>query len=179
MLTYRKYAVFFRLDLEQIRDNLNSYFTVLNSYHFSYIDIVGMLCDIRGLSMDRMKKLQRYLQQNSAVKQAIVFGSLAKHSERFDSDIDLAIELEQVMDADDKSSLIEDIAMITGRAVDLIDLKKVGQPLLGQILHYGKRLVGDDSVYAALLGQYLLDQADFLPYRQRILAVRRQAWIGH
>lgn len=32
--------------------------------------------------------------------------------------------------------------------------------------------------HAALLSRHLFDAADFLPYRNRILAERRQAWIG-
>ena len=74
--------------------------------------------------------------------------------------------------------LIGDIAAITGRAVDLIDLKTVGQPLLGQIIKHGLRLVGDDASYGALLSKNAFDHADFYPYRQRILDQRRQAWIG-
>jgi len=32
--------------------------------------------------------------------------------------------------------------------------------------------------HATLLSRHLFDAADFLPYRNRILAERRQAWIG-
>jgi hypothetical protein len=62
--------------------------------------------------------------------------------------------------------------------VDLIDLKRTGEPLLGQILKHGVRLMGSDTDYAALLTRHLFDAADFLPYRNRILAERRRAWIG-
>ncbi|MDQ6991286.1 MAG: hypothetical protein Q9M11_06095 [Mariprofundaceae bacterium] len=74
--------------------------------------------------------------------------------------------------------MIEHIALITGRAVDLIDLKTVGQALLGQLLQHGERLVGDDVMYGNLLSKYVFNQADFDPYRHRILDERRQAWIG-
>jgi len=124
------------------------------------------------------KTLQSFLQQRPDIIQAILFGSLASGNERFESDVDLAIQLDHVMTADEKQNFIEDIALITGRAVDLIDLKTVGQALLGQILQYGKRLVGDDVIFANLLNKYVLDEADFEPYRQRILDERRQAWIG-
>ena len=77
-----------------------------------------------------------------------------------------------------KIALIEKLAQASGLPIDLIDLKNVGVPLQGQILKHGIRLLGSDTDYAALLSRHLLDAADFLPYRNRILAERRQAWIG-
>jgi len=124
-------------------------------------------------------KLQCDLQQQPLIQQAILFGSLAKGSERFDSDIDLAIQLDHVMNAQEIILWIKKVALMTGRSVDLIDLNVVCQPLLGQIIKYGKRLVGDDVGYGMLLSKNAFDQADFLPYRQRILDERRQAWIGN
>ena len=64
------------------------------------------------------------------------------------------------------------------RAIDLIDLSVAGEPLLGQIVRHGKRLMGSDEAYGKLISRHLMDQADFMPYRNRILAERRAAWIG-
>jgi len=126
----------------------------------------------------RITVLQQFFQQQPAIRLAILFGSCASNSVRFESDIDLAVELDHVLGAAEKSSLIEGVAAISGRAVDLIDLKVVGQPLLGQIVKHGIRLVGDDVRYGMLLSRSAFDYADFLPYRQRILDIRRQSWIG-
>jgi hypothetical protein len=49
---------------------------------------------------------------------------------------------------------------------------------LGQILRHGTRLLGSETAYADLIRRHLFDQADFLPYRRRILAERRRGWIG-
>ena len=65
-----------------------------------------------------------------------------------------------------------------GRPVDLIDLHTVGEPLLGRIVTRGRRLMGDDTHYAHWIRKHLFEQADFMPYRSRILAERRQRWIG-
>ncbi|MBN4082525.1 hypothetical protein JYT13_01820 [Mariprofundus ferrooxydans] len=81
--------------------------------------------------------------------------------ERFDSDVDVAIQLNHVMDAQEKMLWVARIAACLGRSVDLVDLNVVGQPLLGQIIKHGKRLVGDDAAYAALLRRNAFDQADF------------------
>jgi len=122
--------------------------------------------------------LEQYLQQHPEVKQAILFGSLARGDARVDSDVDLAIAMDHVFSADEKLHMVQDLACITGRAVDLVDLKVVGEPLLGQIIQYGKQLVGDEAMYGELLRRHVFEQADFMPCRQRILDARRSAWIG-
>jgi len=71
----------------------------------------------------------------------ILFGSCAKGTARPESDIDLAIKLNKPLLADKQIQLIQLISQITGRAVDLIDLQKVGEPLLSQIIKYGKMII--------------------------------------
>lgn len=112
------------------------------------------------------------------IELVILFGSLASGSETPESDIDLAIDAGHRLTADEKTDLIRAIAEATGRAVDLIDLRSAGEPLLGQILKHGSRILGSDEHYARLLYKHLVEQADFLPYRDRILEERRREWIG-
>jgi len=122
--------------------------------------------------------LKQVLAEHGGVRLAILFGSRATGRARAHSDLDLAVQMSAPLDAADKVALIERIAQATGMPVDLIDLKRVGEPLLGQILKHSIRLIGSDTDYAALISRHLFDAADFLPYRNRILAERRQAWIG-
>ncbi|MHB1145651.1 MAG: type VII toxin-antitoxin system MntA family adenylyltransferase antitoxin [Thiobacillus sp.] len=126
--------------------------------------------------------LQRILRQaltgHGGVRLAILFGSRATGRATPNSDLDLAVQMSAPLGVADKIALIEQIAQATGLPIDLIDLKHVGEPLLGQILKHGVRLLGSDTDYAALISRHLFDAADFLPYRNRILAERRQAWIG-
>jgi len=75
-------------------------------------------------------------------------------------------------------NIIAALAESTGRPIDLIDLKAVAEPLLGQIVRHGRRLMGSDGAYGRLISQHLFEQADFMPYRNRVLAERRAAWIG-
>lgn len=126
------------------------------------------------IQSDVLAVLARY----KNLRLAILFGSLAKGRARQDSDLDLAVDLGHSLSASEKMHLIGDLAVVTGRPVDLIDLKTVGEPLLGQILQTGIRLFGSNTCYAELIRKHLFDQADFLPYRNRILAERRKAWIG-
>lgn len=109
---------------------------------------------------------------------ALVFGSVAKGLQRIDSDLDIAVVAKQALTADEKIVIISALAEKTGRPVDLVDLKEVGEPLLGQIVQHGRRLLGSDGEYGRLISRHLFEQADFMPYRNRILAERRAAWIG-
>lgn len=109
---------------------------------------------------------------------ALVFGSIAQGRQRRDSDLDIAVAAEQALTAVHKMAIIDALAEQTGRPVDLIDLKGVAEPLLGQILRHGRRLLGSDGEYGKLISRHLFEQADFMPYRNRVLAERRAAWIG-
>jgi predicted nucleotidyltransferase len=114
----------------------------------------------------------------SGIRLAILFGSLAAGRERTDSDLDLAVDAGRRLTTSEKLALMNELAERTGRPVDLVDLYAVGEPLLGQILRHGKRLLGGGACYASLIRRHLFDQADYLPYRTRILTERRRAWIG-
>jgi len=109
---------------------------------------------------------------------AIVYGSCAKGLQRPDSDLDIAVDMGQVMTSQQHIDIISALALATGRPIDLIDLRKVGEPLLGQILKYGRRIMGSDVIHAQYMTRHIMDSEDFVPLQQRILQERRQAWIG-
>src|SRR5574337_1134757 len=112
------------------------------------------------------------------IELALLFGSVARGQAHAQSDIDLAVASRRALTAEQKIALIEALAERTGRPIDLVDLRTVGEPLLGQILRYDRRLLGTDRAYGQLISRHLFDQADFMPYRARVLAERRAAWIG-
>jgi hypothetical protein len=64
------------------------------------------------------------------------------------------------------------------RPVDLIDLSDAGQPLLDRILSEGVRVRGKDENWGNLLFRNMMDQEDFVPVQQQILASRRRAWLS-
>ena len=112
------------------------------------------------------------------VVQVLVFGSVAAGTQRPDSDLDIAVNAGQPLTVDDETAIIGALAEATGRPIDLIDLCTVGEPLLGQILKHGRRILGSNTLHAELIIKHLVEQADFMPYQARILAERRRAWIG-
>ena len=123
-------------------------------------------------------QVQAALAKHPEIDLAIVFGSLARGEARRDSDIDVAVQLPTPLDADQKMQLIADIAAMTGRPVDLIDLRTVGEPLLGQILKHGHRIRGDAIDMALLMQRHVYAMEDFMPYVERTLEERKRAWIG-
>ncbi len=124
-------------------------------------------------------EVRNYLQQRGDIKQAILFGSLVTGRERGDSDIDIAIEKKHSLSAVEKVKLIEQLALITGRAIDLIDLNTAGEPVLGQIINNGKRLLGTDTAFSELALKHLYAKTDFVPYIERSLKERRQNWLNN
>jgi predicted nucleotidyltransferase len=108
----------------------------------------------------------------------VLFGSVASGHQRLDSDLDIAVAAEGALTVDDRMSLINSLAERTGRPIDLIDLNMASEPLLGQILRHGRRIMGSDTLYGKLISRHLFEHADFMPYRARVLTERRMAWIG-
>ena len=119
------------------------------------------------------------LARHPSIVVAILFGSLAAGHSRNDSDLDLAVTSTTPLDPQTRLQLIEELAVGLGRPVDLIDLAQTHGPLLQQILTKGRLLICTDRTrYANLLLRVVYEEADVMPYYRRILAERRQAWIG-
>jgi len=125
-----------------------------------------------------IERLTAFLSTQRDIRLAVVFGSLATHRATAASDLDIAIAACGPLAAARRRQLIADLGRLSGRPVDLVDLAVVGEPLLGQILKTGKRLIGERSEWARLISRHVFDEADFMPYRNRILDHRRRLWIG-
>ena len=123
-------------------------------------------------------QLREVLAQFPDLVLALLFGSVALGRQTAQSDLDIAVATRQALTAVEKMDIIGALAERTGRPIDLIDLKVVAEPLLGQIVRHGRRLLGSDSDYGSLISRHLFEQADFMPYRNRVLAERRAAWIA-
>lgn len=110
---------------------------------------------------------------------AIAFGSAVAGGLRRESDLDIAVLARKPLSAGRRLELIALLADLGGRPVDLVDLSTSGISVTRAALTEGKLLVcRDRSALAKLIPRMLLDTADFLPYRERILRERRASWIG-
>jgi len=124
------------------------------------------------------EQLKEVLSRFPSIVLAVIFGSVAEGRQRADSDLDIAVASAYPLVAEEKIALIGAVAERIGRPVDLVDLKAISEPLLGQIVRHGRRILGSDTLYGELISRHLFEQADFMPYRTRVLAERRKAWIG-
>lgn len=122
--------------------------------------------------------VKKVLERFDTIDLAIVFESVAKNKASAESDLDIAISAQTPLSVEMKIKLISALAEAAGRPIDLVDLKEVGEPLLGQIVQYGQMIIGSPTQKAALLSKHLIDSADFSPYQTRILAERRNSWIN-
>jgi predicted nucleotidyltransferase len=126
----------------------------------------------------QIKQIKELLAKRGDVLCAMVFGSFAKGDVHSESDIDIALLADHSLDASERMDLIGRIASITGRSVDLVDLSSAGEPLLGEIVSGGVRILGDDSHFARLISKHVFNNSDYVPYQQRIMHERRKQWIG-
>src|SRR5674476_647462 len=78
------------------------------------------------------------------IELAVIFGSVAAGRQRADSDLDIAVAAQQPLTHDEKIALMGALAERTGRAIDLIDLNTAVEPLLGQVVRHGRRILGSD-----------------------------------
>ncbi|MEE9396980.1 MAG: nucleotidyltransferase domain-containing protein [Methylococcales bacterium] len=126
---------------------------------------------------DKIRQLQIELEKDPEISLAILFGSYAGGTIRPESDIDLAIKLNTPLVEEKKIQIIERVAQISGRAVDLVDLQRVGEPLLSQIIEYGKVIKGRRHDFTEMAIRNVYANEDFLPYIKRSLQARRERWI--
>ena len=128
--------------------------------------------DASDASLGRVAAL---LAQQPDIVLAIAFGSIPAGGARPESDLDVAVLATRPLDKRRKMELISELARECGRPVDL---RTAGVSILRSVLLGGRSLLcRDQAAYAGLLSRMVMDSADFLPYRQRAMRQRRNAWI--
>lgn len=119
-----------------------------------------------------------YLAAQDDLRLGIVFGSVAGQRATAHSDLDVAVLADRPLAAERRMALIGELAQLTGRSVDLVDLATAGIPVARSALLTGRVVCQRDAAtYPAQVSRILIDSADFLPYRDRLLRERRAAWM--
>jgi predicted nucleotidyltransferase len=109
---------------------------------------------------------------------AIVFGSVARGRQTKHSDLDLAVAGIKPLTMDEKMNLIEELGLSTGINIDVLDLQTASGPILQQALCKGVLLLKKDTLlYARLIIKMLYNQADMMPFYNRILKERRERFL--
>ena len=89
-----------------------------------------------ALDSNSLEKLKIFFEKDQNIHQVILFGSYARGEQTAESDMDIAIQLAEPMEPKQKLYYLKKIYGYTGIDIDLVDLLRVGQPLLSQIMKY-------------------------------------------
>ena len=84
------------------------------------------------------------------------FGSVADGTARPDSDLDLAVLCDRALSYETRFDLIGQLAMLSGRPVDLIDLSTVSTVMRAQIVTTGERLYCVDALRCETFEDFVL-----------------------
>lgn len=122
-------------------------------------------------------RLRGYLSGEPDLLLAYLFGSVADGRQRPGSDLDVAVYPKQALTSERKAELISALARIAGRPVDVVDLRTAGPHIARQAIRGRLLFTRSSAIKADLIFRTLVDVADFLPYRQRLLRERREQWI--
>ncbi|AMQ88303.1 type VII toxin-antitoxin system MntA family adenylyltransferase antitoxin [Marinobacter sp. LQ44] len=125
------------------------------------------------------EKLRELMARFPQIRVAALFGSMARGTARPDSDIDVAVQADKELSADEHIAITEAIALAFNRSVDLVDLRTAGQPLLDQIVRTGIQVMGTRHQWGDLIYRNIMENEDFVPYQKRILEGRRNAWMNN
>jgi predicted nucleotidyltransferase len=98
-----------------------------------------------------LRLVSETLQQNDKVSAAWVFGSVATGKDRPDSDIDIAVLFIEGLDKhirfDMRLTIAAELADLTGRDVDVIDMQAAPLLLQHQVRRFGYLLFEKDHAY--------------------------------
>ncbi len=130
--------------------------------------------------MDKLRdKLQATLRRHQDIQLCIVFGSTAAGRASSNSDLDIAVAGEQLLNGDRILELVSEFSAATNREIDLVDLMAASGPILKQALTTGKIVMNrDKSLYAKIILRMLFNEADWMPYYHRILRERRERFLN-
>ncbi|MDD3954468.1 MAG: nucleotidyltransferase domain-containing protein [Lentisphaeria bacterium] len=122
-------------------------------------------------------QLLSFLQSESSLQLAILFGSAARDALRPDSDIDLALQYDPPLSLEARLDLTFRLESLLRRTVDLVDLSQASGTLLKEILCHGKILIKrDSSLLFSHLQKMLCHQADMQPYIRRTQLQRQKSF---
>jgi uncharacterized protein len=117
--------------------------------------------------------------RHERIRLCIIFGSVASGKTSGDSDLDIAVAGDQPLSAAELLELAEEFSTAANRAVDLVDLAAATGVISQQALSTGVIIQNSDKdLYAKLISRMRFNQADMMPYHDRILRERRMRFLN-
>jgi len=132
------------------------------------------------MNVETIKEIcRRELAAFPAVQVCILYGSFAHGTAGVHSDIDLGICGQAVLSPEVVNTITTVLSTALGHETDVLDIKSVSGVILQKILSNGIPLfVKDKSLYAQQISRMLYNQADMMPYYNRILKERRERFLN-
>lgn len=131
------------------------------------------------MKMEIIEQTISVLEGVEGLKLAIIYGSAVSGTMRGDSDVDLAVLFDHVLEAEQKIELNRLLAQTLRRDVDLVDLAELSGTILKQILCKGRVVIKKDpQALANLYKRMIYNQTDMMPYVIRTLEQRQQRFIN-
>lgn len=117
-----------------------------------------------------IRLIEKYFSSHKDVVCAYIFGSFAKHTQNFYSDLDIAILLSSNIDEkeyiDRRIVIMDELSCILNLEIDVVILNTANTFLKYQVFKYGKRIYERmDRVGRAFEARAFLEYIDFLPIR--------------
>ena len=121
------------------------------------------------------ESIGKVLDRHPDIRLCMAFGSIASGKASAGSDLDIAVAAGHSLPSQEYLALIEELSTATHREVDLVDLMTATGPISKQALSTGVIVRNrDKGLYAKLISRMLFNQADMMPYYDRILRERRR-----
>jgi predicted nucleotidyltransferase len=127
---------------------------------------------------DTAGQVRDVLLRDSDLLAGYLFGSAAHDAATPEREVDVGVLASAPLSDEHRTRLVREPTSATGRAIDLIDLRIAGMPILQIALSQGPELIcRDRRAKERLITKMLADVEDFLPLRRRLLEARRERWI--
>jgi predicted nucleotidyltransferase len=127
-----------------------------------------------------ISRLETYFRERpEAFAAAYVFGSVSNCTAKPNSDLDIAVMPLQPITAESKMALIKDLAEISGRPIDIVDLSTANGAILKQALTTGRRLANNNNTKnAEAFSRMLAYETDLAPQIKAAEKQQVRAWMS-
>ena len=125
-----------------------------------------------------MEAVRRVLERDSRIAYALLFGSGARGTTHWRSDIDIAIGLraDTSLTTRELGALVSDLEAAAGRSVDLVELERAPAPLAYRIFRDGMILFSRDRrALADRKARAIFEYLDFKPVEELLARSALQA----
>lgn len=113
-----------------------------------------------------LQQFAEYFESLSNVRLALLFGSIVDG--RFDRNSDIDIAVDGSFSVEDILSMKRDLSVLSGREIDIMDLKRAEGIILHRIMTKGLRIKDDIGIFVHYLKKALYYIEDFYPLQKMV-----------